>query len=112
MDEHSSQAGVVTRIEAFLDGCAPFPALYKRRELAIGEGLKPRSARATRQARTADVVYIPNMCEHSYGFAAAARSVGIEAEVLPPPDLESERLGRPHMIGGECHPYVLVLGII
>lgn len=110
MDEHSSQAGVVTRIEAFLDRVRAIPKRScKGRKLATGEELKPRSA-ATRHARTADVVYIPNMCEHSYGFAAAARSVGIEAEVLPPPDLESERLGRPHMMGGECHPYVLVLG--
>ncbi len=30
--------------------------------------------------------------------------------MLPPPDEQSERLGRPHAVGGECHPFVLVLG--
>lgn len=111
MDEHSSQAGMVTRIEAFLDRVRSNPRLsYKHRESANGDHSRKRFGGTTRQACAADVVYIPNMCEHSYGFAAAARSVGIEAEVLPPPDLESEHLGRPHLMGGECHPYVLVLG--
>ena len=44
-----------------------------------------------------------------YGFAAAARSMGVDAQVLPRPDEESEKLGRPHSVGGECHPYLLVL---
>ena len=55
-------------------------------------------------------LYVLHFCNHSYGFAAAARSMGIDAQVLPPPDQESEKLGRPHSVGGECHPYVLVLG--
>ena len=71
-------------------------------QLPIGKHMSP--------ARKAEVVYVPFMGDHAYGFAAAARSVGIDARVLPPPDEESERLGRPHMVAGECHPYALVLG--
>ncbi len=37
-------------------------------------------------------------------------SVGLDTRVLEPPDQETERLGRPHLVGGECHPYMLVLG--
>jgi len=71
---------------------------------ARGEGIFHR-----RRSRP-EVLYMPYMCEHAYGFAAAARSVDIDARVLPPPDEESERLGRPQLVGGECHPYALVLG--
>ena len=67
-------------------------------------------SRARRGIPRPDVLYLPYMCEHAYGFAAAARSVDIDARVLPPPDDKSERLGRPQLVGGECHPYALILG--
>ena len=37
-------------------------------------------------------------------------SVGLDTRGLEHPDQETERLGRPHLVGGECHPYMLVLG--
>jgi predicted nucleotide-binding protein (sugar kinase/HSP70/actin superfamily) len=72
-----------------------------------GQGEQQVAATRTRKA---GVLYLPYLSDHAYAFAAAARSVGVEAHVLDPPDQESERLGRPHMVGGECHPYTLVLG--
>ncbi|MBI5248670.1 MAG: hypothetical protein HY912_04180 [Desulfomonile tiedjei] len=111
MDEHSSRAGILTRIEAFLDRVLSLDGRSKNRARSRkADEPETSSARRSRQRRPAEVIYMPNLCEHSYGFAAAARSVGIEAEVLSPPDMESERLGRPYVVGGECHPYVLVLG--
>jgi len=121
MDEHSSRAGIITRIEAFLEHIGQdrqaagkpsqgtraiedpnartgMPAGTEHPEKPIG-----RSARA-------EVLFLPYLADHAYGFAAAARFVGIDARVLAPPDEESERLGRPHMVGGECHPFALVMG--
>jgi predicted CoA-substrate-specific enzyme activase len=127
MDEHSSKAGILTRLEAFLDRvsrCRPDqrkpgrpirtatephrgraedsePARITRPQTASGSGAgKPR----------VDRIYIPHFSVHAYAFAAAARSMGIDAQVLPRPDEESVRLSRPHLVGGECHPYALVLG--
>lgn len=144
MDEHSSRAGIITRIEAFLEqvrhrspqkrretDCASTETSHQCRdhiprvsELATGQAADcvPRIEDASTEAPgsfslnrvvrapVAKILYLPYMCEHSYGFAAAARSVGIDARVLPPPDQESENLGRPHTVSGECHPYALILG--
>ncbi len=152
MDEHSSRAGMITRIEAFLDRInrmrrAQGAAVVRQREARMRwapaerppsdrveveravkapllsrvwsledvRGLPERLSRSLAEIRIPKVrkthgLYIPYWSEHAYGFAAAARSVDVEATVLPPPDEESERLGRPHVVGGECHPYVLLLG--
>ncbi len=72
--------------------------------------LQPSAGKRKGHGSRAEVLYIPFVGDHAFGFAAAARSVGVDARVLPPPDEESERLGRPHMVGGECHPYALILG--
>ena len=149
MDEHSSIAGITTRVEAFLEQikkhafrtgaksiaresrlsddrfschetlmaispCGPMPHVNQ------GKISQPTAARSPFQDSTANKrlrkparperLYVLHFCDHSYGFAAAARSMGVDAQVLPPPDQESEKLGRPHSVGGECGPYVLVLG--
>ncbi|MCA1961068.1 MAG: acyl-CoA dehydratase activase-related protein, partial [Desulfomonile sp.] len=102
MDEHASRAGVMTRIEAFVDHIRRLPRLTS---------LKPRLKTTTASAvPRAELLFLPSLGDHSYGFAAAARSVGIDARVLPDPDDESSRLGRPYLVGGECHPYAIILG--
>lgn len=121
MDEHSSRAGVVTRIEAYMDrlGRSALRARLggitrdskselERREDSPSEAPAKR-LKAGRRAKI-ERIYLPYFGDHAYGFAAAAGAVDIEASVLPPPDVESERSGRPHLMGGECHPYALILG--
>jgi predicted CoA-substrate-specific enzyme activase len=144
MDEHTSRAGLLTRIEAFVErikqrrGETTSPRVDNVRSLfpqspdtpemesnALMSGWHALSSKAAAYAaslkwdggtdriqkhRAAETMYLPYMSDHSYGFAAAARSVGMDVRVLPPPDQESEKLGRPHMVGGECHPYALILG--
>jgi predicted CoA-substrate-specific enzyme activase len=130
MDEHSSRAGLMTRIEAFLDNLkqpanegvarggeglsfpvSQIPRQVKKREgPQVDRGTDRPIAGGSRKRGRVDTVYIPNFGDHAYAFAGAARSMGIEAHVLSPPDGESERLGRPHLMGGECHPYALMLG--
>ncbi|MBI5606200.1 MAG: CoA activase, partial [Deltaproteobacteria bacterium] len=75
IDEHSADAGVVTRLEAFLDSLknskeAPFPPLKKRSSSRIPSGNHRR-------------IYIPPMTDHTYAVAAAYKACGVEAEVLP-----------------------------
>ncbi len=90
MDEHSSRAGVVTRIEAFLDRVRGVSRNSRNTYSIKANELEKHPVRSSKQREKAEVIYIPNLGDHSYGFAAAARSVGIEAEVLVAPDAESE----------------------
>jgi len=100
IDEHSADAGVITRLEAFLDSLANQERReYERRRLFPHVALK--------HTRT---VYIPHMCEHSHTLAAAFRGVGIPAEALPPSSEESILLGRQHTLGKECLPAIITTG--
>jgi predicted nucleotide-binding protein (sugar kinase/HSP70/actin superfamily) len=159
MDEHSSRAGLMTRLEAFLDHVAGYsnradePAMHvnrpqapvRRTESGEASGERALSSRQMGRSRTddgsspqrgasasaaaeiradpgalpgkrsrdrrrVDSIYIPYFGVHAYAFAAAARCMDVEAHVLPPPNEESARIGRPHLMGGECHPYALILG--
>ena len=101
IDEHSADAGVVTRIEAFLDSVRgkflkpPKPPRRYRRKV------KPEEGR---------VLYIPHMADHAYALAAAFRACGVNAVVLPESDEESLKLGRKYTSGKECYPAVLTTG--
>ncbi len=129
MDEHSSTAGMITRLEAFLDrmrsgdrkkrakvtrlilthndrpqGGDSTPAFH-----IVPPGRAVQSGARTRKFK-AETLFIPYISDHAFAFAAAAKSIDIDAHVLDPPNKDSEELGRSHLIGGECHPYALVLG--
>ena len=43
-------------------------------------------------------------------FAAVFRSIGVDAEVLPPSDERTRELGARHSCGDECYPLKLTLG--
>ncbi len=122
MDEHSSRVGVMTRIEAFLQRIETSPPKMEARP---SDSLKVSPVRSAAWCEYADqdsaspnfnkspkkkLLYLPYLGEISYGFAAAARYFDIDAAVLPEPDDESEQLAKPHLVGGECYPYALLLG--
>jgi predicted CoA-substrate-specific enzyme activase len=108
MDEHSSKAGVMTRIEAFIDRVSQWKSISgKARSQSSPEGKRGKSRV---NSMGLDTVYTPYFGEHSHVLAATARSMGINAEVLPEPDEESSQMGRSLLVGGECHPFALMLG--
>jgi len=43
-------------------------------------------------------------------FAAVFRSIGVDAEILPPSDEQTRELGACHSCGDECYPLKLTLG--
>jgi predicted nucleotide-binding protein (sugar kinase/HSP70/actin superfamily) len=103
-DEHRGEAGLVTRLEAFADEIEehlrsrhPAP---KAPLLTPGPRLLPEGRR----------FYIPHFSEHAGMYAAILRSAGFQADVLPPPDEETVRLGEQHASGRECHPYAILAG--
>ena len=54
--------------------------------------------------------YIPYMGDHSHIMAAALEAFDVPAEVLPPPDDESTKLGLDLVLGRECAPCMMTVG--
>ena len=106
IDEHSSDVGAVTRLEAFLDSLSARQARGQSQTWPL-ERACLSVARTPDLART---MYFPYMCDHTHGLAAAIRSLGVQALVLPPSDRETVELGRLHTSGKECYPLVLTVG--
>lgn len=103
IDEHSADAGIVTRVEAFIDSIkSRKPEKYKK-----FISLRPKAFPSDLSKRT---IYIPRMADHAFALKGAFNYCGIDAEVMPPSDKKSIELGRKHISSGECLPYVITLG--
>jgi predicted CoA-substrate-specific enzyme activase len=103
IDEHTADAGVVTRLEAFWDSIRGFG---ERKE----EHRTPK--RGNLGYRKERVLYIPPMTDHLQAFTAAFAAQGVDARLLPQSDQQSLDLGRKHTTGKECLPAVLTTGDI
>ena len=105
IDEHSADAGAITRCEAFLD------SIENKR---IDDGRSRKPAKKIMKSETMRLsekkVFIPKMCDHAYGLAAAFEYSGIHAEVLPEPDRETIEIGRKTVSGKQCFPCILTIG--
>ncbi len=106
IDEHSADAGVITRCEAFLDSLTMQERSGKQAEVKEASVPK-RTAFLKGKKRT---VYLPNMCDHSYAIQAAFQACGVDAEILPEADDEALALGRKYSSGKECYPFIVTLG--
>ena len=103
LDEHSADAGILTRLEAYLDSIA----LLTRSPRSPGARPMPRPRADFDREKT---IYLPYMVDHNYALTGALAHFGYRAETLPPPDEESLSLGRKHATGGECLPFILTTG--
>ena len=104
IDEHSADAGMVTRIEAFLDSLSGSEKNQKK-ELEI---FRPRPSPSSPQKDR--VMYFPYMNDGAYMISAAARSCGIPSEVLPKQTGEDLALGRKYTSSKECFPMICTTG--
>ncbi len=99
IDEHSADAGAITRLEAFLDSLKHAKAMRwvsSRKET-------PKTDRKKK-------IYIPYMYDGAYAVKAAFEACGIEAEVIPESDEETLYWGRKLTSGKECYPCILTTG--
>ncbi|MFN3921661.1 MAG: CoA activase, partial [Caldimicrobium sp.] len=101
VDEHSAEAGLVTRLEAFVDSLKGKNKPYELKRRFTHHKIHPSEGRT---------IYIPYMADHAKALAAAFRACGVKAEVLPEPDEESLELGRKWTSGKECYPTILTTG--
>jgi predicted CoA-substrate-specific enzyme activase len=104
VDEHSADAGMITRIEAFLDSLKGSEQNEKK-EVNI---FRPRPSPASPPKDR--VLYFPYMNDGGYMLAAAARSVGIPSDVLPKQTEEDLAIGRKYTSSKECFPMICVTG--
>ena len=104
VDEHSADAGMVTRIEAFLDSLKGSEQNAKK-DLEI---FRPRPSPSSPPKDR--VMYFPYMNDGAYMIAAAARSCGIPSQVLPKQTAEDLAIGRKYTSSKECFPMICTTG--
>jgi len=104
VDEHSADAGMVTRIEAFLDSLRGAEKNEKKE-------VRPFRPRPGLSSPSKDrVLYFPYMNDGAYMIAAAARSIGVHSEVLPRQTEEDIAIGRKYTSSKECFPMICTTG--
>jgi predicted CoA-substrate-specific enzyme activase len=126
LDSHTADAGVDTRIEAFLDIIegyrSKFNDIYEERydnNLRFvnnqGEEIYIRNTSTREKIPIKNNPHVKVLLS-SMGrlsaelMAAIARSSGINTEAMPIPDINTLQLARNHASGKECVPSHLVLG--
>jgi predicted nucleotide-binding protein (sugar kinase/HSP70/actin superfamily) len=102
IDEHSADAGAITRCEAFLDSIG-----HRSDMLAEKQPRKRRTAYPSMKNR---LVYIPPMADHAHAVAAAFERCGVHAEVLPESERETVEMGMKYVSGKECYPCAITTG--
>jgi predicted nucleotide-binding protein (sugar kinase/HSP70/actin superfamily) len=132
IDAHIADAGVQTRLEAFLDIVANYRGAHGARTFLsaspVAEGLADKNVRAPcRLASDGQIIradgtrvlltdprvriYIPNFSEyHAYAFAMAARCLGLHPGAVLPLDRTQLEHGLQHTSGRECLPLPICVG--
>ncbi len=122
IDEHSADAGAVTRCEAFLDSVRqqtgqgtrlPAPGDEREAKTAVSGDVR-HAAYVKRGVKGEELrkrtIYFPRMSDHTLAIKAAFEHCGINAEVLPESDSESVEIGKRYVSGKECYPYLITVG--
>ncbi|MCK5558530.1 MAG: CoA activase, partial [Candidatus Hydrogenedentes bacterium] len=103
IDEHSADAGAITRLEAFLDSLENYRAPERPAVRRPRLGPEQRSALGRK-------LFFPYMCDQAYVLVAAFQAYGVDAELMPESDDETLEWGKKYTTGKECYPCVLTTG--
>ncbi len=110
VDEHSADAGMITRCEAFIDSLRSRGTLEREHP---GGGARAQEMHNYAMPASVDskrVLYFPYMSDGAYALAAASRSCGLEAYVLPMQTQEDIDLAHRYTTAKECFPMICTLG--
>jgi len=108
IDEHAAEAGIVTRLEAFVDTIRGFASSSKAGE-AVVKGRDIRRVAYTKVSSN-KVIMIPRMCAGAIALGAAMQAFGVNAIVLPEQDERNILYSSKVTSGKECLPYRVTLG--
>lgn len=104
LDEHRAEAGLLTRLEAFVDQLEATrrspPVKAAQATAASYRAIPPQGAQ----------IRVPYFADHVFAFTGAWKYEGYDIEVLPLPGPEIRALGEKYVLGKECHPYAMIVG--
>ncbi|MBA7470393.1 hypothetical protein ES707_05678 [subsurface metagenome] len=106
IDEHAAEAGIVTRLEAFVNTIIGFAASAKESKIQcrdVYRGTTPLNG-------SGKTLIAPRMSPHIEAAAAAMTAYGQKVVVLPEPDQRSLLYSDQVTSGAECLPYRITLG--
>ncbi len=106
IDEHAAEAGIVTRLEAYVDTINSYAR--SGGELMTDKSQIYRGATSAISARK--TLLLPRMSPHADLIAAAMNVSGARAMVLPEPDEQTLLYGNQVTSGTECLPFRVTLG--
>lgn len=106
IDEHAAEAGIVTRLEAFVDTIESHVRSAKVHEVTDKE-IRRESASLTSSKKSLVLLYMSPFVEV---IAAALESCGIDVIRLPHPDERNLFYANQVTSGTECLPYRVTLG--
>ena len=126
LDSHTADAGLDTRIEAFVDIVSAYRKLVKRHKIDLQErhfvpaGTSLVNGKASVVTTAGEMIpltdprvtfLLPSMGQlGSEALAAVFRGMGINAIAHPPADESILKLGRAHTSCKECLPLILTTG--
>jgi predicted CoA-substrate-specific enzyme activase len=123
LDSHEADAGIMTRVSAFLDVVAGYRRLERapaRRRAFRPAAVSARSGKLWVTTSAGETIPLshprvtfafPSMGRHNTeALAAVARRFGLNGLALPPADERVLNLGREFTNGKECVPAVLTIG--
>jgi len=105
IDEHAAEAGIVTRLEAFVDTIKGYSA--SARIPAPGAHIYRGATPSISSGKT---LIVPRMAPHAEAVAAAMSACGVKASVMPESDERSLLYANQMTTGTECLPYRVCLG--
>ena len=106
IDEHAAEAGIVTRLEAFVDTIKGFA--HSATELKVSAGDIYRGVPTV--IKSSKTFLLANMSAHADLIGAAMEAYGIRALVLPEPNERDLLYANQVTSGVECLPYRVTLG--
>jgi predicted CoA-substrate-specific enzyme activase len=104
VDEHSADAGMITRCEAFLDSLRGNKKIKKSRKAVPFISKTPGNGDNDR------VIYVPYVYDAQDVMLGVFKSVGQKAEILPVQDEKALALGRKYTNSRECFPMICITG--
>ena len=109
IDEHAAEAGIVTRLEAFVDTIQGFSRFSRSGDFPTWDSKNSRVA-PTSFSSSKKTILVPPMCSHAEVLAASMQAFGVDAIVLPLPDERDLVYSNKVTSGKECLPYRITLG--
>ncbi|MBL7210024.1 MAG: hypothetical protein ISS52_07995, partial [Dehalococcoidia bacterium] len=108
IDEHAAEAGLITRLEAFVDTIKAFAHSSKSHLIPTQKNIYRTAPVALDSSKK--VILIPRMASHAEALGAAMEAFGVRVIVLPEADERNLLYSNKMTSGKECLPYRVTLG--